>query len=445
MIRNQLVKTFALLFLVFYTSISAMASNGFFNVKDYGALGDGKNLDSKAINLAIESAVKEGGGTVYLPAGDYLSGSIRLKSNIHLFIDQGATIVAAPVSAENGYDEEEPAISDKYQDYGHSHFKNSLIWGYDVTNVSITGAGWINGKNLHRRMKGKTESFVGDFKDAKDVDKQSANKAICFFRSRNIILRDFTILSGGWFAILTTGVDNLTIDNLKIDTNRDGIDIDCCKNVRIKFTLPDGSFGWLNSGSTLKYALNFNSARVVQLSGEAFFDVSQQEGKLFLVKTKYLDVEVKGTSFDVAAYDGEMNVDVTLEKGVVFLKDGKSARFVEMKPNEQVSFNIDKQSFTKANVAALNFSAWKEGKLILRNASLCELAKQLSRWYNVETKIQNDQNIVCQFRATFEDENLPEVLRLLKLSSNLDYTIDERVKQADGTFTKQHVLLKVKQ
>jgi transmembrane sensor len=222
-------------------------------------------------------------------------------------------------------------------------------------------------------------------------------------------------------------------------------EINAPKGARIKFALPDGSFGWLNSGSTLKYALNFSNARVVQLSGEAFFDVSHQEGKQFLVKTKFLDVEVKGTSFDVAAYDDESDVDVTLEKGIVILKDERSAQFVEMKPNEQVSYDITKQSFTKTNVAAFNFSSWKEGKLILRNASLEELAKQLSRWYNVETKIQNDQNIVCQFRATFEDENLLEVLRLLKLSSNLDYTIDERVKQADGTFSKQHVLLKVKQ
>jgi ferric-dicitrate binding protein FerR (iron transport regulator) len=257
-----------------------------------------------------------------------------------------------------------------------------------------------------------------------------------------------------WYARIAAVllIPLLVYAGIAIFKNRNSLDvvkgwaeINAPKGARIKFTLPDGSFGWLNSGSTLQYALNFNNARVVQLSGEAFFDVSQQEGKLFLVKTKYLDVEVKGTSFDVAAYDGEENIDITLENGSVILRDQKLSRFVEMKPNEQVSYNVAKQLFTKANVAAFNFSAWKEGKLILRNASLEELAKQLSRWYNVETKIQNDQNIVCQFRATFEDENLPEVLRLLKLSSNLDYTIDERVKQADGTFSKQHVLLKVKQ
>ncbi len=79
----------------------------FYNVKKYGAKGDGKILDSKAINKAIEQAALNGGGTVYLPAGMYLSGSIRLKSNISLFIDQGAMIIAALFNSEDQYDEEE--------------------------------------------------------------------------------------------------------------------------------------------------------------------------------------------------------------------------------------------------------------------------------------------------------------------------------------------------
>ena len=191
----------------------------FFNVKNYGAIGDGKNLDSKAINIAIETASKAGGGTVYLPAGNYFSGSIHLKSDITLYLEQGATIVAAPVSAENGYDEQEESISTKYQDLGHSHWKNSLIWGIDIQNISIIGAGWINGKHL--------------YKDWVPGSKQDANKAISLYRCRNVIVRDVTIIHGGWFALLATGVDNLTIDNLKIDTNRDAVDIDCCRNVRV--------------------------------------------------------------------------------------------------------------------------------------------------------------------------------------------------------------------
>ena len=88
--------------LVFYLVLSPSKDHAqvFFNVKDFGAKGNGIDLDSKAINKAIETAVREGGGTIFLPAGKYLSGSIRLKNNITLFIDRDATIIAAPVSAK---------------------------------------------------------------------------------------------------------------------------------------------------------------------------------------------------------------------------------------------------------------------------------------------------------------------------------------------------------
>jgi len=193
-----------------------------YNVKNYGVKGDGKQLDSPAINKAIEAAAKAGGGTVYFPAGTYLSGSIRLKSNIALYLDEGAVIVA--IQDTSAYDKAEPnEWGDKYQyqDFGHSHWHNSLIWGENLENISIIGPGLIYGKGLTRFLpQDKLPNSLG-------------NKAIALKNCNNVILRDISILHGGHFAILATGVNNLTIDNLKIDTNRDGIDIDCCSNVRI--------------------------------------------------------------------------------------------------------------------------------------------------------------------------------------------------------------------
>ena len=123
-----------------------------YNVKDFGASGDGKTLDNGAINKAIETAAAAGGGTVYFPAGTYASYSIHLKSNTSLFIDQGATILAAEfVAGSPGYDEAEPNDGgDKlhYQDFGHSHWHNSLIWGENLENISIFGPGTIYGKGL---------------------------------------------------------------------------------------------------------------------------------------------------------------------------------------------------------------------------------------------------------------------------------------------------------
>ena len=196
--------------------VNAQKQNIMFNVKDFGAKGDGIGLDGIAINRAIDEAANAGGGTVYFPAGNYLSGSIHLKSNICLYIDQGATLIAASDSTE--FDKPEKSVNDIYQDYGHSHWHNSFIWGENLHDVSIIGTGKIWGKGLVRSGRN------GDVRP---------NKAISLLLCRNVIIKDISILHGGWFAILATGVDNLTIDNLKVDTNRDGFDIDCCKNVRV--------------------------------------------------------------------------------------------------------------------------------------------------------------------------------------------------------------------
>jgi polygalacturonase len=119
-----------------------------FDVRTYGAAGNGKTLDTPAINKAIDAAAAGGGGIVRFPAGSYLCYSIHLKSHITLFLDPGAIIVAADTPAESpggGYDPPEPNAWDKFQDFGHSHWHNSLIWGEDLENISIEGQGLIWG------------------------------------------------------------------------------------------------------------------------------------------------------------------------------------------------------------------------------------------------------------------------------------------------------------
>jgi polygalacturonase len=192
-----------------------------FSVRDFGAKGDGTTIDTPAVNKAIEAASAAGGGTVLFPAGTYACFSIHLRSNVELHLERGATILAAEGAQ---YDPAEPKTAwDAYQDYGHNHWHNSLLWGEDLHDVSITGPGLIYGKGLSRGWG------AGPVAENPGV----GNKAIALKNCRNVILRDFSILQGGHFGILATGVDNLTIDNLIIDTNRDGMDIDCCRNVRV--------------------------------------------------------------------------------------------------------------------------------------------------------------------------------------------------------------------
>jgi polygalacturonase len=220
-----------------------------YDVRTFGARGNGKTLDTPAINKAIDKAATAGGGTIHFPAGNYLSVSIHLKSNIALYLDHGATIIAAEPSREVKYDLPEPNQWDKYQDFGHSHWHNSLIWGESLENVSILGPGRIWGRGLVRSGSQSRTKEQNDASRDVQVNKSAApfgypnprdtvepgwaNKSISLKLCRNVLIRDISILHGGHFAILATGVDNLTIDNLKIDTNRDGIDIDACRNVRI--------------------------------------------------------------------------------------------------------------------------------------------------------------------------------------------------------------------
>jgi polygalacturonase len=205
---------------------SANPGSAVYDVKLHGATGDGKTIDTPAINRAIEAANAAGGGTVHFPAASYLCYSIRLKSNVALYLDQNAVIIAAdpPSSGSGGYDAAEPNTPwNDYQDYGHNHWHNSLLWGEGLENISITGPGLIWGRGLSRGYG------AGPVAEHPGV----ANKAIGLKNCRNVILRDFSILKGGHFGVLATGVDNFTVDNLKIDTDRDGIDLDCCRNVRV--------------------------------------------------------------------------------------------------------------------------------------------------------------------------------------------------------------------
>jgi polygalacturonase len=206
-----------------------------YNVRAYGAVGDGRTLDSPAINKAIEECSLAGGGTVYFPAGMYLCGSIRLKSNIHLVLEVGSVILGAPQYL-NAYDPTEPWEGIAYQDGGHTYFHNSLIWGEDLTNISITGAGMINGGGLVRSddLLDTTNGFA-DWNNPNPPlrEKQSVrmgNKSIALKHCHNVVLRDFTVFHGGHFAILAAGCDGMTVDNVTMDTNRDGIDIDSCCN-----------------------------------------------------------------------------------------------------------------------------------------------------------------------------------------------------------------------
>jgi polygalacturonase len=255
---------------------------GWYNVRDFGAKGDGATIDGDAINKAIDAAAAAGGGTVYFPAGNYPSYTVRMKSNISLYIDQGATLVAAAPVDKIGYDKPEPNPYDQYQDFGHSHWKNSLIYGEGLHDISIMGPGLIWGKGLTRST---------------NVPEGGGNKTIALKLCHNVTIRDVSVLHGGHFAILATGVDNLTIDNLRVDTDRDGFDIDCCKNVRVSNCTVNSPFDdgiCLKSSFGLGYSKATENVTVTNCQVSGYDEGSLLDGTFRRSWRKYSDSTTTG-------------------------------------------------------------------------------------------------------------------------------------------------------
>lgn len=208
---------------------------------------------------------------------------------------------------------------------------------------------------------------------------------------------------------------------------------------RTKFQLPDGTQGWLNSGSSIKYPVNFMKHRNVEISGEAWFDVVHLQSEDFRVITPYFDVKVLGTQFNVVAYDNETTAEVILEKGKVLLL-GKDKKVIEaLNPDQHIVYNKSTKALLKTTIDAKAYTSWKDGLLIFRNVPMTEIARRLERRYNTEIIIHGDSLKASIFRATFQDESLDDICKMLSTVAPIKYKIHKREKQPDNTFAKGKV------
>jgi polygalacturonase len=194
---------------------NAHAAPTTFNVRSFGAKGNGSTLDDDAIDRAIKAASAVGGIVVF-PSGTYKSRTIHLKSNITLQLNSGATIRAA----SSGFDAPEPNAFSRFQDFGHSHFHNALMWGDGISNLTITGSGTIDGDGLET---------------ANAVPKGKGDKILSLPRCANVTLRGVTFRRGGHFAVLMNGCHDVLLDNVKVfsSTDRDGVNLINTSNVEV--------------------------------------------------------------------------------------------------------------------------------------------------------------------------------------------------------------------
>ncbi len=214
---------------------------------------------------------------------------------------------------------------------------------------------------------------------------------------------------------------------------------------RTQFYLPDGSSGWLNGGSYLEFPLKFKEkTRAVVLRGEAFFDVRSNPKKPFIVKGDNIEVVAHGTSFNVMAYPTDQIINVTLVNGhidVSWKKDGSSKIYNMTNPGYSCSYDLT-TSVCKTSMVDINkIISWKDGRLVFRDEPFDEVVRKINRWYNVNIIIKDNILESYTYLATFEDETLDEVLKLLKLSAPIDYKDIGRKIREDGTFEKRLIEL----
>jgi transmembrane sensor len=240
-----------------------------------------------------------------------------------------------------------------------------------------------------------------------------------FAISRNL-LRIAAILIVG-LIISTFLIYNLSKNRLYSDIVEN---ITTPYGAKASFKLSDGSDVWLNSGSALSFQKQFGKIREVKLSGQAYFDVIK-EGKPFVVKTRYGNIEVTGTSFDVKAFDDD-NFETTLVEGIVKIRNIKD-QVITLKAGQQSIINSDNELVIK-NVKTDLFTSWKDGKLIFVNEPFQKVARQLERWYNVKIEIQDEKLKNLGYTGKIELETFSEVLDLINVTTPLKYKFDKNTR-----------------
>ena len=190
----------------------------------------------------------------------------------------------------------------------------------------------------------------------------------------------------------------------------------------------DGTKVILNADSRLKYTPGFKLfSREVELEGEAYFKVkSNPRWPMYITCKNNVVVQVVGTEFNLTTYANDDNIKLLLVSGKLDILDPNNKRVIKVQQNEEVTiYDLSEAIPEKGCPVIYNSIAWKEGLLIFDNTLMSEVVKRLERWYGVQIEVENKELLAYRFTATFKSESLDRVLNVLKISSDIDYQIND--------------------
>ena len=199
---------------------------------------------------------------------------------------------------------------------------------------------------------------------------------------------------------------------------------------KTNIVLGDGTFIRLNSESSLVYPDGFDKdIREVTLIGEAYFEVTKDSLRPFVIRSGDLVTKVLGTSFNIKAYP-DNNMEVTVSSGMVQVQPSDEGlnrlnQQIYLTPNQQVSYNSTTNELKKKEVDINQFLAWKNDQIILNKVSMKEASSILERWFNVEIFFENKAIEDCIIRSEYKNENLINILESMKFILGIDYRLEE--------------------
>jgi len=197
------------------------------------------------------------------------------------------------------------------------------------------------------------------------------------------------------------------------------------KGVKSQITLSDGSKIFLNSESRVQFPEKFGDSRIVELQGEAYFQVAKDSLRPFLVKSRNITTSVYGTSFNVNSYADDGTIQVALVEGKVSVKKGNGEPYM-LNPGEKIIFDQNKGGEKVVKFDPFIETGWKNGALVFVNSSFGEFVTKLERWYGVDIDVVGAPKENWNVDGTFDNESLEEVLMGVSFTHNIRYAIQEK-------------------
>jgi ferric-dicitrate binding protein FerR (iron transport regulator) len=219
------------------------------------------------------------------------------------------------------------------------------------------------------------------------------------------------------------------------------VDVASPAGLRTSLNLPDGSMVWLNGDSHISYPVVFGKNREVRIEGEAFFKVKSDKKHPFLVSAKDIVVRATGTQFNVMAYNDIPEVRVILKEGKVAILDDKQTVMKEMGSGFELRYNAQSSSVAYNEINTENYSAWISGRLMFSYATMSEVVERMEKWYGVDIEVVDKELLQLHFKATFDNENIEEALKLLQSTAAFTYKFSKRGALSDGTLEKSKIYI----